>query len=82
MVNTESYHASNLGSAGSGVTTDQAGYVHLTADSWMDAPMDWGTDWADASDEDRLAECEELAAESRAATAAAEAGIAAWGDER
>lgn len=76
---TKSYHVSNLGTAGRRITTDLDGYVHLTAAGWMAAPMDWGPDW---DDESRLEQCEEMAAEARNATAAAEAAIEEWRADR
>jgi len=35
-----SFHKSNFGRFGDGITTDLAGYAHTTAEGWLDAPMD------------------------------------------
>ena len=76
---TASYHISNLGAAGKGITTDQDGYVHLTAQGWYDAPMDWGSDWdGDDDDDAKMERCEEMAQEAIEATAAAEGAIDDW----
>lgn len=79
----KSFHISNLGSFGGTITTDLDGYVHLTADAWLDAPMDWGFSDADDDDDDDdarhyMAEC--LAEESRTAVRDAEAALSEWRD--
>ena len=74
----KSYHISKLGAFSRGIRTDLDGYVHLTAEDWLAAPMDWGTEWDGADEDDQLERCEELAAEARAATVAAEKGIDEW----
>jgi len=75
----DSYHKSNLGAFGDNLPTDQDGYVHLTAEGWANAPMDWGSDEISDSDSDderdrklkyQREECERMAAEARAATVA------------
>lgn len=73
---TTSFHKSNLGQFGESLPCDMAGFVHLTAADWMHAPMDWG--YPSPTDEDKAAQCEELASQAREATAAAEEALARW----
>lgn len=67
-----SYHISNLGSYGAGIPTDLDGYVHLTAEDWLRAPMDTA---GGPMDEDQA---EELASEARRLTEEAQAALAVW----
>lgn len=69
---TTKYHVSNLGSFAGNIPTDLDGYTYLTAKGWlnesnMDAMVEMDEDYA-----------EELAADARRATAAAEEGIGEW----
>ena len=50
-IDTASFHKSNLGRFGDSLPCDLDGYIHLTAQAWMTAPMDWGTDGKPEGDE-------------------------------
>jgi len=73
---TTSFHKSNLGAFGEHLVTDMDGYVHLTAEEWLDAPIDFaGETWS----EDALDGWAEIQAEeARKAVAAAEAALHNW----
>lgn len=72
----DSYHISNLGSFGGGIPTDMDGYVHLTAEGWMEAPMDWAGNKLEGDD---LVEwAEERADEAVRLTDEANAAVEEW----
>lgn len=76
-----SYHISNGGSFFNGIITDLDGYIHTTADEWMQAPVDG--EWTDPStgeyDEEWHREwAEETAAICREALRQAEVTIDEW----
>jgi predicted DNA-binding protein (MmcQ/YjbR family) len=64
-----SYHISNLGMFGKNIPTDINGYIHLTKEDWMNAPMDGKVN------EDMA---EQLAEQSRNATQQSEKEISNW----
>ncbi len=73
----DSFHKSNLGSFGESLPCDMNGYVHLTAEAWLAAPVDMSSD--DLADEDYMNEwAEEQAEATREAVAAAEAALDQW----
>jgi len=77
MTTTTSYHISNLGKYSTNVPRDLNGYVHLTADAWLSAPLDISAeDRADAEYMQQWAE--EQACAAREATDAATAAIVRW----
>ena len=71
---TTSFHKSNLGTFGENLPCDIDGYVHLTAEGWINSRMDWG-DYTEEEIEDRS---EELAENARKATEEAEKALAEW----
>jgi hypothetical protein len=74
-----SFHKSNLGSFGESLPCDMDGYVHLTAEAWLAAPVDMSA--ADRADEDYMQEwAEERAEATRLAVAESEAAVAEWQD--
>ena len=74
---TTSYHISNLGKYGADVPRDQQGYVHLTAEAWLSAPMDISAE--DRADDQYMQQwAEEQATAAREATDAATAAIEQW----
>lgn len=77
MTATTSFHKSNLGTFGANLPADLAGYVHLTAEGWMTAPLD-GMAWQGYDDDAKQERCEEMATEAREAVEAAEKELAAW----
>lgn len=64
-----SYHISNLGMFGQNIPTDINGYVHLTKEDWMNAPMDG---------ELTVEMAEELAEQAVHATKQSEKEISDW----
>lgn len=87
-----SYHISNLGTFGNGITTDMEGYVPEPGDDWRDMRFDLGSDDPDAegiSEEERAERLEYIErewwpgviAEAQVATAAAHAALEEWQDE-
>lgn len=73
----DSFHKSNLGSFGESLPCDMNGYVHLTAEAWLAAPVDMSSE--DLADEDYMNEwAEEQADATREAVAAAEAELDQW----
>jgi hypothetical protein len=80
MVNaseTVSFHKSNLGQFGDHLPCDLNGYVHLTAEAWLSAPIDMPA--ADRNDAEYMQEWAESQAEAtRQAVAEAEANMAEW----
>jgi len=74
---TTSFHKSNFGSFGDSLLCDINGYVHLTAEAWLAAPVDMSA--ADRADEDYMQEwAEERAEVTRLAVAELEAAVAEW----
>jgi hypothetical protein len=74
---TNSFHKSNLGSFGESLPCDMDGYVHLTAEAWLAAPMDMSAE--DRADEDYMQEwAEERAEATRLAVAESEAAVTEW----
>lgn len=76
----KSFHKTNFGRFGESLPCDQEGYVHLTAEAWLKAPMDWGHI---EGTEEEIAEykeerCEEMAQEAIAATNEAEKALIDW----
>jgi hypothetical protein len=72
-----SFHKSNLGSFGESLPCDMDGYVHLTAEAWMAAPVDISA--ADRADDEYMQEwAEEKAEATRLAVAESEASLAEW----
>lgn len=67
------YHISGYGSYGIQIPRDLDGFTHITAEGWMGARMDWGTDG-----EPDLAWARDMAQTARAETARAEAALAEW----
>lgn len=67
-----SFHKSNFGRFGDGITTDLAGYAHTTAGGWLAAPMDA----AGGELTDEVAE--ELAAQTVEQLHCAEAALNQW----
>jgi len=63
---TTSFHKSNFGRFGDSLPCDMAGYVHLTAGGWKNAPVDFGGE--QMTDEDLTEWAEEKAEEAREAT--------------
>jgi molybdopterin-guanine dinucleotide biosynthesis protein A len=72
-----SFHKSNLGQFGESLPADMNGYVHLTADAWLAAPVDMPA--ADRADVEYMREWAESQAEAtREAAAAAEESLKKW----
>ena len=68
---TKSFHNSNLGWFGGNIPVDLDGYVHLTIEGWLAAPMDGMTEMT-------REEARDLAKKSRDATRRAEAELALY----
>lgn len=74
-----SFHKSSLGQFGESLPADMNGYVHLTADAWLAAPVDMPA--ADRADVEYMREWAESQAEAtRDAVAAAEQSLKTWQD--
>ena len=73
---TTSFHKSTLGKFGAHLPCDMSGYVHLTAEAWAAAPVDWAGNKPTGDDLTEWAE--EQAAATRAAVEQAEANLAEW----
>ncbi len=74
---TTSFHKTNMGRFGESLPCDIDGYVHLTAEAWLAAPVDMSS--ADRADEDYMAEwAEDQAEATRQAVADSEAALAEW----
>lgn len=72
-----SFHKSNLGTFGQSLPCDMDGYVHLTAEGWLNARVDMSS--ADRADAEYMAEwAEEQAEATRQAVAESEAALAEW----
>lgn len=88
-----SYHISNLGAFGNGITTDMQGYVPEPGDDWRDMSFDLGPDEnpdregiSEAEREERLEYLDRdwwpgVIAAAEAATARAHAALEEWQDE-
>ena len=77
MSSVTSFHKSNFGAFGEHLPCDMDGYVHLTAEAWLSAPVDMSAE--DRADAEWFAEwAEEQAETTRDAVAAAEERLAAW----
>lgn len=79
----ESFHVTNLGSYGTGFSTDQSGYVHLTAAAVRAAAvMEYGgleaCEDGDFEDAVLWEDCEDIARKNREALARALEGLEAW----
>lgn len=72
---TKSFHSSALGMFGHNLPTDQDGYVHLTPEGWLSAPMDWGPGW---DEESKATEAKQMAEEAIEMTAVDEAALEEW----
>lgn len=78
---TTSFHKSNLGQFGESLPCDLNGYVHLTAEAWLAAPVDMPA--ADRADAGYMQEWAESQAEAtREAVAAAEESLRKWQGNR
>ena len=72
-----SFHKSNLGSFGESLPCDMNGYVHLTAEAWLAAPVDMPS--ADRADVEYMAQwAEDQAEATRQAVAESEAALESW----
>lgn len=87
-----SYHISNLGAFGNGITTDMDGYVPEPGDDWRDMRFDLGPDDPDVdgiSEEERADRLEYIErewwpgviAEAQRATEKAHAALAEWQED-
>lgn len=72
-----SFHKSNLGSFGENLPCDLDGYVHTTAEGWMNSRMD-AYAWQNYDDEAKEERCEEMAAEARCAVEESEKALGEW----
>jgi len=73
----DSFHKSNLGVFGNSLPCDIHGYVHLTAEAWLAAPVIMSDE--DRADDDYMQEwAAERAEATRLAVAASEAALEEW----
>lgn len=76
---TISFHKTKFGRFGHNLPCDIDGYVHLTTEAWLSAPVDWGQDHDEESKAERA---EEMAQEAIEATERAEAALIEWQEEK
>ena len=72
-------HKTNFGDFGRTLPCDLEGYLYTTQTEWMSAKMDAQT-WRGYTAAQKRAACREMAADARAALAAANRAVATWQD--
>ena len=72
-----SFHKTNFGSFGRYLPCDLDGYVHLTAEGWMTAPVAYGTD-GPLTGENLICWAANMAEQAQIATQEAEAQLTEW----